>query len=486
MTKSIVTVGFHLATDVVSSVTFAANESLLDWDIVLFRPDISSFVYGGLLQETYRGKPSLNDDTSFRLREACEHWRRELKEAADAGKTVIVFLSDIVDVYIATGEKNISGSGRSRQTTRLVTTYSNYKSFPIAAEPTSRSGTAIKIVHKYRDFLASYWNAFGDYSKFRVTFPIDTRGACLVTKRDEIPVGLMLTQNSGGTLLLLPDLPVESTEFPDSDSDAETADENVESEMEAFETFSRKLVAQVVALDRTVHSSSNSTPEPPWTSQALFVLRGEAEVVQELLLVEKKFEEARRRKEKLLERRFEEASLRHLLFETGGALEKAVLKALILLRFSAQPFRGSDSEFDVIFHSSDGRLLGEVEGRDSRSVSIDKLRQLALNIHEDLSRDEIAEPAKGILFGNGHRLTDPSKRPEPFTEKCVKSAVLTSIGLVDTVDLFKVAQYLSCSDDELFARDCRMSLLSGVGVVAFPDIPKTLDVPIEKRTEVSC
>ena len=119
-------------------------------------------------------------------------------------------------------------------------------------------------------------------------------------------------------------------------------------------------------------------------------------------------------------------------------------------------------------------------------MNIDKLRQLSLNIHEDLCRDEIDEPAKGILFGNGHRLLDPSERPETFTEKCVKSAVSTSIGLVDTVDLFRVAQYLSSSDDRVFARDCRMALLDGIGPVVFPDTPKPLEELSDEQLGMNC
>lgn len=55
MTKSIVCVGFRLDTDNVSLVNFASKESLIDWDIVLFTPDISSFIYNEIAPNTYQG-----------------------------------------------------------------------------------------------------------------------------------------------------------------------------------------------------------------------------------------------------------------------------------------------------------------------------------------------------------------------------------------------------------------------------------------------
>ena len=54
--------------------------------------------------------------------------------------------------------------------------------------------------------------------------------------------------------------------------------------------------------------------------------------------------------------------------------------------FVASPYKEANSEFDVVFESAEGRLLGEAEGKDSKAISVDKLRQLVMNIHEDLQR----------------------------------------------------------------------------------------------------
>jgi hypothetical protein len=57
----------------------------------------------------------------------------------------------------------------------------------------------------------------------------------------------------------------------------------------------------------------------------------------------------------------------------------------------------------VVFESEEGRLIGEAEGKDNKAINVDKLRQLSMNIHEDIQREEVTTPAKGVLFGNGYR-----------------------------------------------------------------------------------
>ncbi len=92
------------------------------------------------------------------------------------------------------------------------------------------------------------------------------------------------------------------------------------------------------------------------------------------------------------------------MFEKGKLLENVIIEALRLLGFKAVPYKDSTSEFDVVFESDQGRLIGEAEGKDTKAVNIDKLRQLAMNVHEDLQREDVSSPAKPVLFGNGFRL----------------------------------------------------------------------------------
>ena len=132
-------------------------------------------------------------------------------------------------------------------------------------------------------------------------------------------------------------------------------------------------------------------------------------------------------------------------------------------------------EIDAIFESEEGRFIGEVTGKENKPVDIDKLRQLSHNILQDSYRDGGREAAKGILFVNAYRLEPPENRKDTFNANCKNKAVLDSIALVATKDLFPVVHYLSSHAEEAakqdYARACREVLASGSGEITFPAPP---------------
>ena len=174
MAKKILTVGLELASDDVAHEDFNSKVSLLDWDIVLFKPQITEFIS---YADQYKGKASLNDSQSFQLKEACEHWRREVHQAVESGKTVVVFLPPVEEVYIDTGERRYSGTGRNRATTHVVALYGNYNCIPAALGPTTSHGTAVKLAPKGAEALAGYWAAFGAQSEYKVLLNDKTASA---------------------------------------------------------------------------------------------------------------------------------------------------------------------------------------------------------------------------------------------------------------------------------------------------------------------
>ena len=93
----------------------------------------------------------------------------------------------------------------------------------------------------------------------------------------------------------------------------------------------------------------------------------------------------------------------------------------------AERFADGYSEFDSVFTIDGQRMLGEAEGRDSKSIAIGKITQLERNVAEDFARDDVEEHAHGVLFGNPQRLVAPGERTETFTEKCISSAERTAL-----------------------------------------------------------
>ncbi|HXO26570.1 MAG TPA: hypothetical protein VOA80_04445, partial [Thermoanaerobaculia bacterium] len=166
--------------------------------------------------------------------------------------------------------------------------------------------------------------------------------------------------------------------------------------------------------------------------------------------------------------------LRRLLYEQGHPLEQAVLEALSLFGFEASTLAEGDSEFDAVFASAEGRFLGEVEGKDSRAINVDKFSQLERNLHEDFSRDSVETYAKGVLFGNAYRLVPLAERGEFFTKKAIASAKRIQAALVRTPDLFLPAKYLREHPDESYSCQCRRAILTAEGeIVMFPIPPQT-------------
>lgn len=460
--KKILSVGFELASKDVEECNFDSNTSLLDWDIVMFRPEISQYLE---YAAQFQGKFSLPDSSSFRLKERSEHWRREIRDAYQGGKTVVIYLPNLLQVYVDSGNRTYSGTGRNRQTTRLVDSYDNYKCIPAPLAPVSSSGNSMKLSGKGADLLASYWKEFGDSSQYEVILTGDGIPAALVTKGGERPVGaLYRSKSSNGALILLPNIDFYPDEFLSDDKEQTWTNE--------AHQFAARLVAAIVALDKSLKSVGELTPEPNWARSLEFELDSERELRGQLLILEQQFETLQRSKEALLDQMNQRGRLRYLLYEKGKPLEAAIIEALHVLGFSAHPFKESDSEFDVVFESPEGRLIGEAEGKDTKAINIDKLRQLAMNIHEDLQRESVTVPAKGVLFGNAYRLLPIPERQTPFTEKCITATQISSTALIATVDLFRVARFLSDVNDPSYANACRQAIILGVGIVSFPPVPE--------------
>lgn len=464
--KKIISVGFDIASSDVEYCDFNSEQSLLDWDIILFRPNISEFLD---CSDVYKGKPSLSDSRSFRLKERCDHWRREIEDNVDAGKCVVIFLSELKELYIDTREKKYSGTGRNRQTTRIVTEYDNYKSIPVDLSPTNRQGSAIKLAPKNSDLIAPYWSEFGASSEYKVVLNEELPASLLTKHGDKVVGAVVKSSSSAGALIMLPDVDFYAQDFYE---DVELGYGIEERWTDKAVQFSGRLIKCVSSISSALRNDADLTPEPDWATANEYSLDKEAKLMTSLSSVEEKLAKLQIKKNTLLTDLKGAGKLRALLYETGKPLEAAIIDSLEILGFKATNYEDDKSEFDAVFESKEGRLIGEAEGKDNKAINVTKLRQLALNVHEDLERDEIESPAKGVLFGNPYRLSPIKDRIDPFTEKCKTAAQTSSTALVFTPDLFDVTRYLSNHKDASYAKECREIISSSIGRVVFPEIPE--------------
>ena len=474
MAKRIMTVGCEIPGGFGEHVSINSQASLLDADIVLFHPTMGTFFWDH--HSTYQGKPSLPEDSSFRVQKAVEHWRRELLDFLRAGRTVFVVLTDLREVYVDTGERQYSGTGRNRQTTTVVRPLSNFDLLPLSTKIVGSRGTSM-VLTPGENILREYWRQFGGDSNYRVYIErSDAIRPLVVTGQGDRVVGGFLRTKSGGTLVALPWIDFEGDEDFTEEYEDDEGDTRYKWTHKALE-WGKRYLESLVALDYAIVSQDQATPIPQWASGSIYLTSKEAELSQRLLSIQREIADLERTREDTMAQLTDAGWLRALLFEQGHPLEDAVLQAMHQMGFEASRYRDPISEFDVVLVCPEGRCIGEVEGRDSKAIDISKMRQLAMNIQEDFSREEVQEVAKGVLFGNAYRLTAPPDRPDThFTEKCATAARSSGTALVRTCDLFEVAKALVDNPDETFAAACRQAIFNASGQeVRFPVHPAGIE-----------
>jgi hypothetical protein len=460
-------VGFDLPGDEFEYVAFDSDQSLLDADVILFEVGFGE----SYPSETYEGEPLFGHATSVTVAKNLQHWRSEITSAVNAGKLVIAYLKKPLEYHRYTGQKGFSGTGRSRVTTNYVAEVRSYSALSSVSSAEAKTGREVRLT-KDGAFLAPYWKEFGEGNQYEAFVDGQFTKNLLVTKTGNRTVGAMVIGR--GVLLLLPPLALDTEKLTKYDS----------KKKQTFWTapamqLGKRLAAALVSLADAVLAGRTATPPPSWAADIQFRMPEEAELESAVSAKTNQIETLQSERAALEQQLQAAGAGRALLYEQGKPLESAVLDALSTLGFVAMPHAEGESEFDAVFEAAEGRCLGEVEGRDTKAVNIDKLSQLERNIQEDFARDGVTEYAKGVLFGNAQRLENPASRADFFTAKCMSGARRAHVALVRTPDLFDVVRYLKGHPDSDYARRCRQAIFGADGeVVVFPPAP----VSTEART----
>jgi len=476
--KKIISIGLIVPSEEIERIDYDQKVSLLDYDIILVNPEIP-YSYLAASGE-FNGKDSLTDQKSFKFREDLAHLKREIEGALKVGKTVVFYLKADQSVYAATGEMSYSGSGRNRLSQRVVNALSSYSILPSSLKTTNTNGKYMKL-HAKAALLKDYWKNFEQYSTYEVIIESKDVDVLIQTKTGEKTVGAVASMAGyKGALLLLPFIDISRDEFyyeeedlspKDEPGEAEDEQENVDGLTDLGRRVGKTFLHTILEIDKALHAANHTTPAPDWVTADRYMVGREQELNAQLVQIESQIAVLQVEKSEIEGSLIEEQGLKDLLYGTDKALELAVLKALTIMGFTAQNFADGTYEFDILFEAAEGRLLGEVEGKDSKPINVDKIRQLAMNVQEEFAKSGNDNMAKGVLFGNAHRLTTPDARKEWFTDRCVTGARGSNLALVSTVDLFWVARYLLSSQDEQYASQCRATLVNSVGILSFPPIP---------------
>ncbi|GAA4242198.1 hypothetical protein [Winogradskyella damuponensis] len=467
--KEIKGVGFTLPSNDDDFIKLDSLSSLSESDIVIFDPSFRTTEYstytGSFDDGTYNGKSCYNHDSSAQIAEHCLHWHNEIKSYLNTGKTLFVVLSEKKSFYIQTGKKEYSGTGRNRQVTNIVSNFDNFKFLP------NFDGLKYNVAHGKKilssDFLFhNFLKSFNEFITYETYLNIDAefRNGFTTKNKDKILGGVISA--FGGQIVFLPKIDLDTSEFTEYNEKEEAL------WTEEAIIIGKRFIQSIIEIDSTLRKKSNKTPKPDWTNHKLYSLKKSEKIKESIENNREKITNLNTEIQELNEELIESEKLNDLLFETGKPLEEAVIYALKILGFKAENFDDGVLELDQVITSPEGwRFIGECEGKDNKAIDITKFRQLSDALNEDFERDEVNEKAYGLLFGNPFRLTAPSKRKSPFTDKCKSGAEREKIGLVETIDLYKVSKYLLENKNEKFKKECRKAIFEKLGeVIKFPTI----------------
>ena len=361
-------------------------------------------------------------------------------------------------------------SERKGQNTFHTEMYNNYNFLPVnIGVSTSASGKYIEF--SGNPIFSDFYEKFKGYLEYQLYIENPSGAQIIFTGKDKTKILGATYKIKNGNLVVLPFIKYDEKKFTER-----KGKEKKEYWTKEATQFGKSLVKALIDIDKALRKGGDKTPPPDWTNEADFQLVQEEVLKKETEKKSKEIDELILQKNELLTKIDQEVRLRDLLFEKGKILESAINLALEILGYKAENYNDGNLELDHVITSPEGdRFIGEAEGKDTSAINIDKFRQLATNIQEDLQREEIENPAIGILFGNGFRLTKPSERAEQFTTKCINTAKSSNCVLVRTIDLFRVAKYVKESNDETFVKSCRDVIKNSVGkIVDFPVVPKKI------------
>lgn len=126
--------------------------------------------------------------------------------------------------------------------------------------------------------------------------------------------------------------------------------------------------------------------------------------------------------------------LKSLLYESGKyGLEPSVRKAFCILGFRVSEPEEYDKPYDLLAKEGELFIIGEIEGSKSQ-IDVGKYRQL-LDYVTETTID--GKKCKGILIGNGYIDTEPSERPEQFTDQVIRGCDSQKYCRMTTNELYK-------------------------------------------------
>lgn len=455
--------GFDPSCDNVTCADFGSSLSCLDYDAVVWAPETTFNEYPSAGQ--YQGRPRLTEAASVALKDTIVRRGVEFKEMLKLGRPVVVVLCEPEVVYVDTGNRKYSGTGRNQSTTVVVTEVNLLDAAPERLSLEAGTGTNMA----YRDGgsdLAGFWRKIKDSAYYRAYFREAPGQPFLFVTGTDRAVATLVRYATGGSLLLCPAMSFlsdlkelsEELEFCEEAAERRILRREYKTQLDQASRFIEAVVEVLVALRRELGDFSL----PGWASAVLV----SGEQAQRELLTEKQrtLEDAQRAVSEQ-DKRIASLERRKLLFTgTGRALELVVREALEALGFKVEePAAGRD---DWIARAAEGTAVVEVKGVAGSSAER-HAAQLEKWVSGYYAVDE--EPAKGVLIVNAFRdLPLADRAGEAFPEQMIPYSTARGHCLMTSSQL--LGMWDAVDRDASRAEGLRQLLLTTVGrLSAFDD-----------------
>lgn len=376
------------------------------------------------------GLKSLSESDSINIQQDIKRRRTEIDELLKIGRTVIVFMSQNQFCYHYTGEKQSSGTGKSRVFTNIVSKIDLLSILPENINTIGSTGSSIdcRAAEPYK----SFFNENKDHFHYEAYFNKSLGNPLYYIKGTNKVVASCLKIHNGN-LLFIP------TFVDDED-----------------EQLQKKFIDSVIKLVEELKRDTGDFEQPQWSEE--YTLPSEISNKHQLkeseLELAAVLEKINKQKEEILTLE----SYKLLFTGTGRALEIQVGKVFEELGFSVS--EGIPGRDDLILERNDAVAVVEVKGV-SKSAAEKHAAQLEKWVSEYIEVNE--KMPKGILVVNAFKDLPLDKRNEDdFPHQMVTYSERRSHCLISGLQL--LCLYFDCLQHPEKANELLDELLTTVGV----------------------
>lgn len=359
---------------------------------------------------THMGYRNLDDGDSVKVIRDIERRKLELKEFLKLGRNIFVFTPPPVTCFGATGEKQFSGTGKNRVTTRIVNEVDLLQTLPTRINPVEAAGTSIEF--RGEEPFHSFWTANIDYFYYRAYFKEIVGKPLLYIKNTDKVVGTYLHLGNG-TLVFMPDF---------------VNEDNFNTKKE-WKKIQGEFIDSITTLDEELRKSTGDFELPAWSSQ--FFLPEERKENDTLTELEYKLNNilSAISEQKNIIAKIEEYKI--LFTGTGRALEIKVADIFSQLGFEVM--EGLPGRDDLILKYGEKVAVVEVKGT-NKSAAEKHAAQLEKWVSTYIETK--GQIPKGILVVNTYKDTPLDQRTEsPFPHQMIAYSESRGHCLITTLQL---------------------------------------------------